>query len=330
MSHCYTHFRGFCLTAALAAFVSAGAATTFAADGVSIAEKDGKLRVEINGQFFTEYHYQDVSRPFLYPVLGPSGVAMTRNWPMKTVPGEDHDHPHQKSLWWAHGAINGVDFWSETAKAGRTVHDKFLAVTSGPDTGVIKSLNKLVTKEGKVLGTLEFTLTFYSHKDGRTMDWETRVLADEGDLKFGDTKEGTMGMRLAESMRLQPNKENVGKPTGHIVNSEGVRDGATWGKRAKWVDYHGLVEGQLVGVAMFDNPANPRYPTWWHVRDYGLFAANPFGIREFDRNAKETGELTVPKGQSLDFKYRFYFHRGDEKEAKVADHYAEYLREGSK
>jgi hypothetical protein len=153
-------------------------------------------------------------------------------------------------------------------------------------------------------------------------DFEITVHASEGDLKFGDTKEGTMAMRLAETMRL---KGKVGK--GHIINSEGIKDGQTWGKRADWVDYYGPVDGKTVGVAIFDHPSNPRHPTWWHVRDYGLFAANPFGLHEFEKKQPVgAGDLTVPEGKSITFKYRFYIHDGDEKAAKVSEAYERYSK----
>src|SRR4029077_8335166 len=154
--------------------------------------------------------------------------------------------------------------------------------------------------------------------------------AGQSDVTFGDTKEGTMALRLAETMRLAPNKDNVGKPTGHIVNSEGVRDADTWGKRAAWCDYYGPVAGRTLGAAIFDHPQNPRFPTWWHVRDYGLFAATPFGRHDFEKLPdKAAGNLVVPAGQSVTFRYRFYLHEGDEKEAKVAEHYAEFAKSKS-
>ncbi len=294
--------------------------------GVQITREPGKLRVEIGGKLFTEYHYDNVSRPFFYPVIGPTGAAMTRNWPMKTdVESEPRDHPHQKSLWWAHGEVNGVDFWSEEKGAGKTVHEKFIEVKSGPQVGVIRSENKLVTKEGKVLCTDETTMRIYDRPNERLLDYEITVHADHGDVVFGDTKEGTMGIRLAATMQL---KGKVGQ--GHIINSEGVRDDQTWGKRAKWCDYFGPVDGKTVGVAMFDHPTNPRHPTWWHVRDYGLFAANPFGLHYFENKAKGAGDFTIPAGKSATFRYRMYFHSGNEKQAEVEAHYQEYVAETSK
>jgi hypothetical protein len=290
-------------------------------EGVQIKEADGKLLIQLDGQPFTEYHYRGGSRPFLYPIFGPDQVPMTRNWPMREVPGEEKDHPHHRSLWWAHGEVNGVDFWSESARAGTTIHDRFLEVTSGPNAGTVRTANKLIAKDGKLIATDVRTLRFSRQGDCRIIDFEVAIRASEGELKFGDTKEGTMALRLNEALRLIRDK----KPgTGHIVNSEGIRDGETWGKRARWVDYFGPVDGKTVGVAIFDHPANPRYPTHWHVRDYGLFAANPFGIHDFEKKPAGTGNLVVPAGQTLTFRYRLFFHRGDEKAARIDERCAEY------
>lgn len=291
--------------------------------GVDISEQAGKLVIQIGGLPFAEYHYQEASKPYLFPVLGPDGEPMTRNWPMKDTPGEEHDHPHHRSLWFAHGEINGVDFWSESPKAGRTVHEKFDLISSGPEVGIIKELCKLVTREGQPLGTEEYTLRFYNRSNQRLFDFDVIVRATETNLVFGDTKEGTMAVRLAETMRLTQPKNRPG--AGHIVNSEGIRDGETWGKRANWCDYYGPVGGRTVGIAIFDHPDNPRHPTWWHVRDYGLFAANPFGIHDFEKKPPESGNLTLPFGSSISFRYRFYIHDGDEKQADVAGQYLRYL-----
>lgn len=309
------------VTLALSALRASHAAD---AAGVKITDLGGKMRIEVGGSLFAEYHYLGGSRPYLYPILLPGNVAMSRNWPMKETPGEDRDHPHHRSLWWSHGDVNGVDFWSESDKAGRTVHDQTVEVKSGPDAGVIRTTNKLLAKDGKLIATDERTIRVLNRQQDRVLDFEVTIHASAGPVEFGDTKEGTMAIRLAETMRLKPNKENAGKPTGHIVNSEGVRDGATWGKRAKWVDYHGPVDGQIVGVAIFDHPGNPRFPTWWHVRDYGLFAANPFGIHDFERQPAGTGNLKLAGGEKVTFRYRFVFHRGTEQAAGIARLFEEY------
>ena len=294
-----------------------------AQQGVQISKLADRLRIEIDGQLFTEYFFKDVPRPYCYPVIGPGDSPMTRNWPMKTTPDEEHDHPHHRSLWFAHGSINGHDFWSEEKGFGKTVHEEFTEIKSGKDSGVIKSRNKWVTREGTVVCTDDRMLRVYEPKNAaeRIFDFEITLHASNGPLVFGDTKEGTMAMRLAETMRL---KGPVGH--GHIVNSAGIRDDETWGKRADWCDYYGPVNGKTVGVAIFDHPQNPRHPTWWHVRDYGLFAANPFGQHDFEKLSNKTaGNLNVPAGGDLTFRYRFYLHEGDEKQAHVAELYQEYV-----
>jgi hypothetical protein len=284
-------------------------------EGVNITQLPDRLRIELDGQLFTEYLFKDVPRPYCYPILGPGGLPMTRNWPMKDT------------LWFTHGAVNGYDFWSEEKDFGKIVHDKFVEVKSGKDSGLVVAENKWVAADGTLVCTDQTTLRFHKPRSAseRVLDFEITIRALDKPLVFGDTKEGTMAIRLAETMRL---KGKVGK--GHIVNSAGVRDDATWGKRAEWCDYYGPVEGKIVGVAIFDHPENPRHPTWWHVRDYGLFAANPFGQHDFEKLAdKSAGDLSVPSGKSITFRYRFYFHEGDERQGKVADKYRDYTETSS-
>ncbi len=287
--------------------------------GVKITKQEKTLRVDINGKLFTEYCFKDVPRPYFYPVIGPTGEPIIRHWPMKEGKDEAQDHVHHRSLWFTHGEINGHDFWGEGGKSGKIVHDKFLKVTYGRDMGVIQANNKYVARDGQVICTDTRTHRFYNRPDGQIMDFEISIHASEGKVVMGDTKEGSMAIRLAPTMRL---KGKVGK--GHILNSEGQRDGQTWGKRAAWCDYYGPVKDKIVGVAIFDHPQNPKHPTWWHVRDYGLFAANPFGVHNFENKPKGVGDITIPAGESLTFKYRFYFHKGDTNQAKVAEHYREY------
>jgi hypothetical protein len=308
------------------AFVGLSLPLQAASSGVQIRPQGDHLVIQVNGQPFAEYYFKSGSRPYLYPILGPGGLPMTRNWPMKEIGGEEQDHPHHRSFWWAHGDVNGVDFWSEEAGAGRIVHDDFLKFNSGPEVGGFTSRNRWLDKAGTLIATDERTFRFHNRTKDRIFDFEISIQPAAGELKFGDTKEGTMAIRLAETMRLKPNKDNSGKPTGHIVNSEGQRDADTWGRRAKWVDYFGPVQETTLGVAMFDHPTNPRHPTWWHVRDYGLFAANPFGIHDFEKKPAGTGNMVLPADQKLTFRYRIYIHRGDEREGQVAERYADYVR----
>jgi hypothetical protein len=314
-------------SAVLGAFLLAGCASSLAGDsqGVQISQDKEKLRVEINGKLFTEYYYQDVPRPYFYPLLGPNELPMTRRWPLESTTDEQHDHPHHRSLWYAHSSVNGLDFWTEGTNACKIVHEKFLDIQSGKKLGTIQSADKWVAHDGTIVCTDVRTMRFYEEPDDqRVFDFDVTLQAPpDKPVIFGDDKDGTMAVRIAETMRLKQ-KDKPGD--GHIVLSSGMRDQEAWGKRADWCDYYGPVHGKIVGIALFDHPDNPRHPSWWHVRDYGLFAANPFGIHDFEKKPKGTGDFILPAGQSVAFRYRFYLHEGDEKQARVAEHYQEYCR----
>jgi hypothetical protein len=300
--------------------VSAFAQSASNQPGIQIYKSDDTIRVESDGELLTEYHYKDVPRPYFYPVIGPTGIAVNRHWPMKDGEHEEPDHPHHRSLWMTHGDVNGHDFWSESDQAGKIVHDKFLSIDS--QAGVIISTNNWIALGGKTICTDTRTHRFQSLKDAQLVDFEVTIHASHGKLVLGDTKEGSMAMRLAPTMRL---KGEVGQ--GNIVNSAGDRDNETWGKRAAWCDYYGPLDGKTVGVAIFDHPSNPRHPTWWHVRDYGLFAANPFGLHYFENKPEGAGDMTIPAGESRTFRYRLYLHKGNEQQAKVAEFYEQYAKE---
>ena len=313
-------------------------------EGVQVTKADDHVRVEINGELFTQYWFTLNRHPaisqsrdgrlstnatkhvYFYPLIGPGGAHITRGWPMRNdVPGEEKDHPHHRGLWFSHGEVNGVDFWAESARAGKIQHGEFLELKSGQDQGVIKSTCKWVAPDGKVICTDERTFRVYNRPaNERLFDFEVTIKAPpEHEVVLGDTKEGTMAIRVNEEMRVTRGRQ-AGQ--GHIVLSTGVKDKETWGKRAAWCDYYGPVDGKMVGVAIFDHPSNPVHPTYWHVRDYGLFAANPFGIHDFERKTKKVGDLKIPAGRSVTFKYRFYVHEGDEQQAKVAERYKEYIK----
>jgi hypothetical protein len=311
------------------------ALTPLASAEVTLKEEGDKVTVNFDGKLFTEYHFKGARRPYFYPVIGATGAGMTRNWPMKEgVPGEEADHPHHMGLWYGHRSVNGAGFWENSgkpdAKLGQMVHDKFVEIKGGADQGTIKDRNKWVLdNSGELVCTDERTITFHQTKGGPMLDFVITITAGEKDVVFGDDKDGTMAIRVPESMRVEkarPKGEKVTPPgEGHIVTSEGKKDKEAWGTRGAWCDYYGPVEGKTAGVAIFDNPKNPRFPTWWHVRTYGLFAANPFAQAQFEKLPdKEAGAYKVPAGQSVTFSYRFYFHEGDTEQAKVAERYKDY------
>ncbi len=297
---------------------------------VSVREAGDVIRVELGGELFTEYHYKDADRSYFYPLIGPTGDNVTRHWPMKDIDKrEQQDHEHQRSLWFTHGDVNGHDFWKEGA--GPKVVQEGAARLSFGDHGVIETENRWVAKDGKTVCTDRRRHVFHDTSAKaparRMMDFEITIRASHGKLVLGDTKEGSMAFRVTPTMRLKDKKRAKGVAKGHIVTSEGVRDKEAWGKRAKWCDYYGPVNGKVVGIAIFDHPDNPRHPTWWHARDYGLCAANPFGVSYFEKKPKGTGDLAIPAGESVTFRYRVYIHAGDEKAGEVERAWRDYAGE---
>ena len=191
------------------------------AAGVAITEHGDKVRVEIDGQLFTEYVFKGAPHVYFYPLLGPGGLQMTRHWPMKEVPGEEQDHKHHRSLWYSHGAVNGVDFWAETDKAGKILHEKFLEIKSGADAGVIRSQNKWVGPDGKTVLRDERTFRVFARPGGeRVFDFEVTLKApSDKEVILGDTKEGSMAIRVAESMRLALPKEKGAKKAAVLLGA---------------------------------------------------------------------------------------------------------------
>jgi len=287
------------------------------APAVRLYRWQGAIEASINGALFTRYNFAGAPKPFCYPVIGPTGEPVTRSYPMEKVAGESTDHPHHRSFWFAHGNVNGHDFWGESEESGKIVHRGFEALRSGSVMGLIRARNDWVASDGKKICEDVRELRIYRTGDGRLLDFEVTLIASDGPIEFGDTKEGMMAFRVASSME-------VTRKNGHILNSEGVRDKEAWGKRANWCDYWGPIEGKTVGIAILDNPANFRHPTYWHVRDYGLFAANPFGVRDFVGKQAPSGAHTVPKGGSITFRYRIFIHEADAQQADIAGLWNQY------
>ena len=325
-----------CLLALILACLALCAAHLRGADPVELRRQGNQIEVRIGGRPFTTYYFGPESpKPYLHPLRTAQGTIVTRGYPMvKNIPGESHDHPHHRALFFTHGDVNGIDFWgegqpskaaqtahgqtysSEELPKGRTVFRKLEEITSGPDSGSTRADFDLVGPDRKVIATETQAYTFRGDPSTRSIDCEFTIQATNGPVKMGDTKEGTFAIRVVKALEA---------PNVHMLNSEGgVGEKQIWGKRANWVDYSGTVAAEKLGIAIFDDPTNPKHPTYWHAREYGLFAVNPFGEHDFLSDPKRDGSITIPAGGSLTFRYRVLIHHGDAAEAKIADAYGQY------
>ncbi len=284
--------------------------------GVEMVPQGPNLEVKVGGKPFTVHRVDVGAKPFLFPLIGPNGDAFTRAYPMEQVEGEDKDHPHQRSFWFTHGLVNGVDFWSEQKNHGTIKETARKVDAPSAVLGRLTTRDDWSGPDGAKVCEDERVLTVYDTRRVRVLDFAVRLKATEGPLVLGDTKEGTFGIRVASSMDVTK------KAGGKIRNAEGLEDDKAWGKPSRWVDYSGPVDGEMVGITVLNHPDSFRYPTTWHVRTYGLFAANPFGWHDF--GMPEKGDHTVPKGESVWFGYRVILHGGGAPSAGVHDQFANY------
>ena len=279
-------------------------------------EENDVMAVYANGELFTKYVPNAGNFPMLFPLLSATGERMTRDYPMiKGTENESEDHPHHRSLWLTHGDVSGVNFWNEVEKQGKIVHRGFIK-TEAP---TLAAAHDWIDIKEKIVCTDICTMTFGGDETARWIDFKWEITAGENGTVFGDTKEGTFALRVAGTMDV------TRKMGGEIVSSEGYKNDDAWGKRASWVDYHGPVAEKTLGIAIMNHPASDFYPTYWHVRTYGLFAANPFGVHDFTESSdKKLGEFTLEAGKTLTLLYRVYIHPGDEKTGRVAEVFEEY------
>lgn len=274
------------------------------AENLSYKQSDGAVDIMKGTQVVARYVYKDTTRPYIYPILSPAGVAVTRDFPMKQTAGDPTDHPHQKSMWIGFGDINGIDFWTDGDKCGKIVQKTvaFDPIAPGPYWS-IHTTNEWLAPNGKKLLDDERKTAFYSCDAGTIIVTALTLTAADTAVHFNDSKEGFFAMRLAPKLALKDG-------TGHILNSEDAKDGDVWGKPARWVDYTGVINGKTVGITMFDSPRNHGYPTYWHARDYGLLAANPFGGKAFTGDDKNNKPFILPYDNKAEFTYIVLIHDG--------------------
>jgi len=305
---------------------------------VKLRRQGTRVDIFIGGQPFTSYFFSSESpKPYLHPLRSAQGTIVTRGFPMRAdIPGESTDHPHHRAMFFAHGNINGINFWaeeefgpkpkeavkgvvytSEELPYGRTVLRKLEEIQGGAESGTIRALFNLVGPAGKVVAQEDQAFTFRGDASTRVIDCAFTIRATNGPVKMEDTKEGTFAIRVVKAL-----EESSGMK---MTDSEGrVGEKQIWGKRANWVDYSGTVEGHKLGISIFDNPSNLKHPTYWHARGYGLFAVNPFGERDFYNDKTRDGSVTIPPGGTLVLRYRVLIHDGDAREAQVAEAYQRY------
>ena len=337
--------------ACLVLFAAAAAVPLRGAGGVEVSVNNAAKRVDItiDGKPFTSYIWPTtLKKPVLYPVRTARGTLVTRGFPLDPRKGERVDHPHHVGLWLNHGDVNGLDFWNnsdaipaaQASKMGTIVHQKVTHAKSGADKGELTVETAWMTPDNHQLIKETTEFTFRGGADSRTIDRVTTLTALEQKVVFKDSKEGMLGMRMTRALEQPADKAEVftdasGKATpvpvldntgvtGNYISSEGKKGDAVWSTRAKWTMLGGTVEGEPVTVAIFDHPSNVGYPTHWHARGYGLFAANPLGDKQF--NEPNAFDFTLAPGKSVTFRYRIVILGGASTPERIEREYQSFAK----
>ncbi len=309
-----------------------------AQSGFSLMENPTAKKIDItyDGKLVTAYCYFDsTEKPVLFPVKTLSGLTVTRGYPVAPRVGERTDHPHQLGLWFNYEDVNGLDFWNNSSaieaarkdKYGSVKHQRVLSKFAEGKKATLSTLSHWVNQGGDVLLEETTTFTFLASGQDIIIDRKCELKAVAKKVVFRDVKDGLIAIRVARSLEMPSEQKsrfidaNGRETTESAVNSEGVtgmyvnREGntgdAVWSSKSIWVQLYGTVQESPVAIIIIDHPSNPGYPAYWHARGYGLFGANPLGRAIFSKG-KEALNLTISRGERVEFRYRFIIHDGNQ------------------
>ena len=275
------------------------------------------MEVTLGGNLITRYWYdaRKLTKPVLYPVLSAEGTVMNRSFPFGKVEGESKDHPHHTGIFFTYDRVNGQGFWNNTTFPPQIRHAGFLGMEGGDGSGRLGVIMNWTGKQGEVLLLERRIMTFRAgNRPSEWMvDFDMTLTAQDEAVVFDDTKEGMFAIRTASWLREK-------KGSGAYLDAEGRKgEREVWGRRSPWVRLEGKHDGKSAGLAILNHPSSVNYPTYWHARGYGLFAANPLGqgVFEKSRGAKDAKPLmlTLRPGESAHFVFRILVYEGDRKPA---------------
>ena len=300
-------------------------------------EAQKRVTVTVDGKPFTAYIYPGptvLKKPVLYPILSAGGNFITRGWPLDPRPDERIDHPHHVGMWFNYGDVNGHDFWNNSTEIGpehkgpfgTIVHTAVKSMKSGKAQAELVVTADWLDKDGKAMLQETTTYQFRAGADNRIIDRITTLKAVGQDVVFKDNKEGMIALRMARQLEQPSTKAemftdaqgvatkvpvlNNAGVTGLYHTSEGVEGDAVWGTRAKWNKLTGTIGTEALSIVLSDHPKNVGYPTYWHARGYGLFAANPLAPSVMSSGKAPAMNYTLPAGQSVTFRHRLLIQSG--------------------
>ncbi len=284
------------------------------------------INITINNKPFTSFFFPDtLDKPVLYPISAPDGIIITRGFPLAPKKDDPTDHPHHIGLWLNYENVNGLDFWNNSFAIAKEKKSQYGSIKmsiaptfkSGQE-GTLQYGANWVNSANEILLNESTTFTF-SESSGIWIIDRTTTLTAQREVKFTDAKDGLLGLRVAHELQLPTketkkytddkgivttivaNKDSIAN--GNYINANGIQGEEVWSKKAPWCMLYGKMGNDTISIAILDHPKNIGYPTNWHARGYGLFAANPLGEKIFT-NGKDERNLVLQKGETVTFKYR--------------------------
>lgn len=340
-----------CTTPAVRAAAASIEAIPIQDQAVQFIRNDAEQKVDvlIDGKHFTSYIYSDdLKKPVLYPIKSANDNFITRGFPLENRPFERTDHPHHVGLWLNYGNVNGLDFWNNSnaiaedkqERYGSILHRDIVLMEDGQTQGQLAVTADWVDSRGNRLLKEDTRYIFMGSEDERIIDRITRLTAPNVDVSFDDNKEGMLGLRVSRELEHPSDKaerytDTQGRKAEHpTVNKEGINGRyhgsnsisgeEVWGTRAEWMTLSGEIKGEKITVAIFDHPKNIGYPTYWHARGYGLFAANPLGQKALS-GGKEELNFQLRAGESVAFRHRIIIYSDQEvKDAQIDRDFKEF------
>jgi len=316
---------------------------------LKVNEAEKKVEVLVEGELFTSYIYPEmIKKPVLWPVISPAGNMLTRSFPMINKEGDRTDHPHHVGIWLNYGDVNGLDFWNNSEAIspekrdsyGTIFHQSIDKVKSGKGSALLETSAVWKSPDHREMLKEQTSFNFIAEENIRIIDRITTLSAVIDEVNFTDNKEGMFAIRVARELELPTEKptnlvDSHGQVTrvekmdntyvkGNYRSAEGVEGKEVWGTRCRWMKLASEIKGETVALVIIDHPSNVGYPTYWHARDYGLFAANTLGQKIFSEGEHELN-FSLKKGESVTFKYRLVVaaeNLSDDQINQLADEYA--------
>jgi hypothetical protein len=315
---------------------------------VRLIQGDNKVDVMFGGKLFTSYVYGDkLTKPVLVPIRTPSGIEVNRRHPLTEIKGASDDHSHHVGIFFAVDQVNGTNFWRNTSPPPHIKHIKITVLSNGTGRGKLSTVVHWMDINGRVVLEEKRNMIFLAaeNENEYAIDFSMDLTAKDAKVVFDDIEEGMFAIRVSDYLRQSRDKLNIrsGQPipeesitgTGTYFSSNGDLTAKNiWGKRARWVALQGIRQKKVVGVAILNHPASINYPTYWHVRDYGLFSANPLGQGDFQRqrprqyrkNKVIPLRLTLEPGETAHFRFLVIIYEGMRTKEQIEKRFKEFVK----